>query len=114
MQRPIRTSVRFLYDPACTFPRERRGKTDRVVNSLVSRIYDLVSAGDFRFVRHETEGTPSADDLVFYYTSEWFEFVVNESYELCQAGIWSRSALSKTENGSQSFQNGTSAIMQWN
>ena len=93
------------------------GKTDMLVSTnVVPRMFDqhtVARNGFFRFT-YGDGSVPAPEDIRFYYTSDSWEFVVNESYQLAQDGIWSRSALSKTENGQQSFQNGTGAVLIWN
>ena len=92
------------------------GKNDQLVLNQLTRIFDLhtiARSGYFRFV-YGDGAVPAPEDVHFLYTSDWYKFMVEEAYELAQAGIWSRSALSKTENGAQSFQNGTGAVISWN
>ena len=73
----------------------------------------MTTATSWRYIYKGGE-LPTADELTYTYKTEAYRAYLDEAKELCEAGVWSRSALNKTETTAQSFGNGTSAAMQWN
>ena len=92
------------------------GKTDLLVVNQWLRIFNAHSVsrtGYFRF-NYGDGSVPAPDSVYFCYGSDDYKWILNESKELREAGVWSRSALSNDKTASQAFQDGTGAVISWN
>ena len=78
-----------------------------------NRMNLLPVATDWRYT-YADGALPTVDQITYVYQLPAYRDYLDEAKELCDAGVWSRSALNKTETLAQSFGNGTSAAMQWN
>lgn len=77
-------------------------------------IQGVTEGYDFEYYANNSDAAPSADDIWYLYTSDFYKDYCETMADLASAKVWSNDAVNDTSDVQAYFENGTSGSFVWN